>query len=69
MNRESRGFSSSDTLVVVDRSRRQRMALIAGVGLIVVVLLLAGLYFLSTRVHEVPKTTIEYEVNQSADAQ
>jgi HlyD family secretion protein len=43
MNRESRGFSSSDTLIVVDRSRRQRMALIAGAGLIVVIFLAAFL--------------------------
>jgi RND family efflux transporter MFP subunit len=43
MNRETRGFESSDTLVVVDRSRRRRMALIAGVGLIIVATLVAFL--------------------------
>jgi RND family efflux transporter MFP subunit len=43
MNRETRGFESSDTLVVVDRSRRRRMALIAGVGLIIIALLVAFL--------------------------
>jgi RND family efflux transporter MFP subunit len=43
MNREARGFESSDTLVVVDRSRRRRVALI-GAGLVLVVLLVA--YFL-----------------------
>ena len=43
MNRETRGFESSDTLVVVDRSRRRRMALIAGVGLIIVAALVAFL--------------------------
>jgi RND family efflux transporter MFP subunit len=43
MNRETRGFESSDTLVVVDRSRRHRMALIAGVGLIIVAALVAFL--------------------------
>ena len=41
MNRETTGFASSDTLVVVDRGRRRRIALIAGVGLIVVALLAA----------------------------
>lgn len=41
MNRETRGFTSSDTLVVVDRGRRRRVALIAGVGLVLAVLLLA----------------------------
>jgi hypothetical protein len=38
--------------------------------LIIVVLLLFGiLYFLSTRVREVPTQTIEVEVNQAANAQ
>jgi len=41
MNRETSAFQSSDTLVVVDRSRRKRMALIAGAVGIVVVLLVA----------------------------
>lgn len=41
MNRETTGFTSSDTLVVVDRGRRRRIALIAGVGVIVVALLAA----------------------------
>lgn len=41
MNRETTGFTSSDTLVVVDRGRRRRMAIIAGVGLVVVALLAA----------------------------
>ena len=41
MNRETTGFASSDTLVVVDRGRRRRIALIAGVGVIVVALLAA----------------------------
>ena len=41
MNRETSAFHSSDTLVVVDRSRRKRMALIAGAVGIVVVLLVA----------------------------
>jgi RND family efflux transporter MFP subunit len=44
MNRETTGFASSDTLVVVDRARRRRMMMIAAVGLIVVVLLVA--YFM-----------------------
>lgn len=41
MNRETTGFASSDTRVVVDRGRRRRIALIAGVGVIVVALLAA----------------------------
>ena len=41
MNRETSGFTSSDTLVVVDRSRRRRVALIAGIGLIILVALVA----------------------------
>ena len=41
MNRETAGFHSSDTLVVVDRSRRRRIALIAGIGLVVIALLIA----------------------------
>ncbi len=41
MNRETSGFTSSDTLVVVDRSRRRRVAIIAGVGLLVIALLAA----------------------------
>ena len=41
MNRESTGFRGSDTLVVVDRGRSRRMAVIAGVGLLVVALLAA----------------------------
>ena len=41
MNRETTGFNSSDTLVVVDRSRRRRIALIAGVGIAIAALLLA----------------------------
>ena len=41
MNRETTAFHSSDTLVVVDRSRRKRLALIAGAVGIVVVLLVA----------------------------
>ena len=41
MNRETTGFASFDTLVVVDRGRRRRIALIAGVGVIVVALLAA----------------------------
>jgi RND family efflux transporter MFP subunit len=41
MNRETTGFSSSDTLVVVDRGRRRRMMLIAAVGLVVIALLTA----------------------------
>ena len=41
MNRETMGFESSDTLVVVDRGRRRRIALIAGVGIIVIVGLIA----------------------------
>src|SRR5690349_13211037 len=42
MNRETTGFSSSDTLVVVDRSqRRRRMAIIAGVGVVIIALLAA----------------------------
>jgi len=32
-------------------------------------LLLAGLYFLSTRVEPIPTKTIEVEVNQAANAQ
>jgi RND family efflux transporter MFP subunit len=40
MNTETTGFKNSDTLVVVDRSRRRRVALIAG-ALAVAVLLLA----------------------------
>ena len=41
MNRETSGFTSSDTLVVVDRARRRRMAIIAGAVLLVVALLVA----------------------------
>ena len=41
MNRETSGFTSSDTLVVVDRARRRRMAIIAGAALLVVALLVA----------------------------
>jgi RND family efflux transporter MFP subunit len=41
MNRETTAFHGSDTLVVVDRSKRRRMALIAGAGIAIVVLLLA----------------------------
>ena len=41
MNRETSAFQSSDTLVVVDRSRRKRMTLIAGAVGVVVVLLVA----------------------------
>lgn len=41
MNRETSGFTSSDTLVVVDRSRRRRVALIAAIGLIIVAGLIA----------------------------
>ena len=45
MNRET-SFHSSDTLVVVDRSRRQRMIAI-GVGIaLIVIALLAALYFM-----------------------
>jgi RND family efflux transporter MFP subunit len=44
MNRETTGFSSSDTLVVVDRGRRRRMMVIAAVGLIVMALLAAFLF-------------------------
>jgi hypothetical protein len=36
---------------------------------IVLLLILAGLYFLSTQASEVPTNTIEVEVNQAADAQ
>lgn len=43
MNRETTGFQSSDTLVVVDRSRRRRIALIAAVA---VIILAALAYFL-----------------------
>lgn len=43
MNRETHAFKSSETFVVVDRSRRRRAALV-GVGLLVVILLVA--YFL-----------------------
>lgn len=41
MNRETTGFSSSDTLVVVDRGRRRRMAILAGVAGVVIALLAA----------------------------
>lgn len=41
MNRETTGFHSSDTLVVVDRGRRRRMAIIAGVAALVIALLVA----------------------------
>lgn len=41
MNRETSGFTSSDTLVVVDRGRRRRMAIIAGSVLVVIALLVA----------------------------
>ena len=41
MNRETTGFTSSDTLVVVDRGRRRRIAIIAGVGALVIALLAA----------------------------
>ncbi|HEY1143016.1 MAG TPA: efflux RND transporter periplasmic adaptor subunit [Sphingomicrobium sp.] len=41
MNRETSGFTSSDTLVVVDRSRRRRVAMIAAVGIIVIAALIA----------------------------
>ena len=41
MNRETTGFHSSDTLVVVDRGRRRRMAIIAGVTALVIALLVA----------------------------
>ena len=41
MNRETTGFTSSDTLVVVDRGRRRRVAIIAAVGLLVIALLAA----------------------------
>src|SRR5688572_11412723 len=45
MNRETT-FQSSDTLVVVDRSRRQRMIAI-GVGIaLIVAALLAAMYFM-----------------------
>lgn len=47
MNREARGFASSDTFVVVDRSRRRR-AILIGIGLIAIVAALA-FYFLSGR--------------------
>ena len=36
---------------------------------IILLLILAGLYFLSTRAEEVPTRTIEVEVNQAANAQ
>jgi len=41
MNRETTGFTSSDTLVVVDRGRRRRVILIAAAGAIVIALLAA----------------------------
>ena len=41
MNRETTGFSSSDTLVVVDRGRRRRMLVIAAAGAVVIALLAA----------------------------
>jgi len=41
MNRETTGFTSSDTLVVVDRGRRRRVILIAAVAAIIVALLAA----------------------------
>jgi len=41
MNRETTGFTSSDTLVVVDRGRRRRVILIAAVCAIVIALLAA----------------------------
>lgn len=41
MNRETTGFSSSNTLVVVDRSQRRRMAIVAGVGALIIALLAA----------------------------
>ena len=44
MNRETTGFTSSDTLVVVDRGRRRRVMLIAAVCAIVIALLAA--YFM-----------------------
>lgn len=37
--------------------------------IIVLLLILAGLYFLSTQAQEVPVQTIEVEVNQAANAQ
>ena len=40
MNRETSGFHSSDTLIVVDRSRRRR-AILVGVGLVVIAALVA----------------------------
>lgn len=43
MNRQRTDFHGSDTLVVVDRSRRRRVALIAGAGLAIVALVLAFL--------------------------
>ena len=39
MNRETTGFTSSDTLVVVDRGRRRRVILIAAVSAVVIALL------------------------------
>lgn len=41
MNRETTAFDGSDSLVVVDRSRRRRIALIAGTIIVVLALLLA----------------------------
>jgi hypothetical protein len=37
--------------------------------IILLLVLLAGLYFLSTQASEVPTSTIEVEVNQAANAQ
>jgi hypothetical protein len=37
--------------------------------IVAVLLIVAGLYFLSTRVHEVPTKVIEVEVDQAANAQ
>lgn len=42
MNRET-GFSSSDTLVVVDRSRRRRWVIAAGIALVLLVLVAASM--------------------------
>ena len=51
MNRESTGFTSSDTLVVVDRSRRRRVALIIA-GAVALLALLA--FFLTRGGEETP---------------
>jgi hypothetical protein len=49
-------------------SRRRGMSPIVPL-IIVLLLLLAGLYFLSTQAEEVPVRTIEVEVTQTANAQ